>query len=265
MDPFEVIMVDRVVSDEVLVIQDTEMAVPINDPLPLGSQIDRQGTQVEVVVAKSDLRSDPANDLFFIDLDLLITRKMRITRPESPLLLLEFIFNKTFTGLAVTGSRPSQIPTAILNRLRSHIFNIQADDTIRLNTGARTFDGILAVTLTTKIVFEDQILLPVPTPPTQPTLPTQVPPRVMAALVTAAGKIRSQIGSQHTKQRLLQELARARDLLQAGQVLETLAVLSDIIDEMQAIFNVSSGRRTQVNLVLSDLVGARKQVAGLLL
>lgn len=264
MSLFDRFKADVVACDEILVVQDVETAVPIAVSLPPGSSINAQRSTVEVAVTECDLRIDPSNDRFTIDLSLLIVKEIVICPPTGPCLNLEFSFIKTFSGLAVTGCRPSQIPADLLRRLHCQIFDIQATDALRLNPAANTFDETLTVTTTVKIVVEQQLPIISPVPPVPPVPPTPVPPEVIAALEIVAAKIRAQIGDQATKARLLGEVDRAIALLEAGMVLEALAVLSDIVDELQLIFNVSPCRRIPVNLVLSDLERARKEVVGLL-
>lgn len=258
MSLFDRFKADVVACDEILVVQDVETAVPIAVPLPPGSSIDVQKSRVEVAVAECDLLADKIHDRFTIDLSLLIAKEIVICPPAGPCLNLEFSFIKTFRGLAVTGCRPSQIPADLLRRLHCQIFDVQATDALRLNTAANTFDETLTVTTTVKIVVEEQIPIPSPAPP------IPVPPEVIAALELVAGKIRAVIGDQATKTRLLAEIDQAISLLESSKVLEALAVLSDIADELQLIFNLSPARRIPVNLALSDLERARKEMIGLL-
>lgn len=278
MSLFDRFKADRVACDEVLVLQDIETSVPIQLPLPEGSCIDPQGTQVEVVVSGCDLRTDVAGDQFFMDLDLFIAKDILINRPGQPPLPLEFSFIKRFPDQVITGCRPSEISPDILRRLRCQIFDMQAQDTLSLNPAAGTFDEILIVTVTVKIVFEDQIPIPTAAPPTvaptaAPTAspiiipiiaPTVAPPQislaVSAELEIVAGKIREQIGDQALKQRLLSDIAQAQCLLQIGRVVEALAILSAIVDELQFRLNSSPAQRCGINLVLSDLIIARQQL-----
>lgn len=290
MSLFDRFKADRVACDELLVLQDIEMAVPIQLPLPEGSCIDPQGTRVEVVISECDLKVDVTGDRFFMDLDLFIIKDILINRPGLPPLPLEFSFIKRFPDQVVTGCRPSEIPPDILRRLRCQIFDLQAQDTLSLNPTAGTFDEILIITVTVKIVFEDQIPIPTAPPPTvAPTVPpTTTAPIVSPTLVPifcptvaptvapvvalgiseeleiVAGKIRAQIANQCLKRRLLADIARAQCLIQIGRLVEALAILSAIVDELQFLLNSSPARRCGVNLVLGDLIIARQQLTTLM-
>lgn len=285
MSLFDRFKADRVACDEIVVVRDIETAVPIQVPTPPGSFINPEGTSVEVVVSECDLRTDLVGDQFFMDLEVFVVKNIRVERPGLFPLPLEFSFLKRFSDLVVTGCRPSQITTDILRRLRCQIFDIDALDTLSLNAAAGTFDETLTLTVTIKIVFEDQIPIPTVTPTIAPTVsptvlptfapivcptvaPITVPPTVVLGvseeLEIVAGKIRAQIANQCLKRRLLRDIARAQCLIQIGRLVEALAILSAIVDELQFLLNCSPVRRCGVNLVLADMLIARQQLTALM-
>jgi hypothetical protein len=77
-------------------------------------------------------------------------------------------------------------------------------------------------------------------------------------------KIRARIGNQFLKNELLQEVAKAESLLEAGQVLGAMAIITAIADDLQHALNASPSIKVPVNLVLGDLILAEKQLIGLL-
>lgn len=252
----ELIKVDRVVCDEVLTVQEVEQAVPVPLPLPPGSAIDPNGTRIVVTVTECDLAMEAGANRFTIDLTLFFKKRILISRPGAPALPLEFSFARKFPGLPVKGCCPGRLPPDVLRRLRCQVFDLQAEETLWLDIVGNTFSETLTVTVAVKLVFEDQI--PLPAPPAPP------PPVVDGELEIVAGKIRARIGDPVLKARLLAELARAQELLAQGRILDALAVLSGIADELFLAKNLTPARSVAIDLVLSDLQRARKEILGFL-
>jgi hypothetical protein len=250
-----------VVCEEVFTLHDIEPGVPIQTPVLPESRIDPENTRVKVTVIDCTLRRDQHNN-FSVDLILMINKEITIKQPLGPDIQLEYGFKRRFTNLPITNCCPKPLPAKALKRLRCQIFDLEAEDQITLNTETNSFDEILTVTVVVKVVFEDQI--PIPVTPT-PIPPPPVPPEVLAALEIAAGKIRAQIGNPLFKNALLAEIARIQEFLLEGRVLEALALLTAVKEQVQHSINISPGIRIPFNLVLGDLIAAEKEIIALLL
>ncbi len=254
-----IIKADRVVCEEVFTLQDIEPGVLIQTPILPGSRIDPENTRVTVTVIECALHGKQNN--FFVDLILMINKEITIKQPQGPDIQLEYSFQRKFDNLKITNCCPNLLPTNVLKRLRCQIFDLEAEDQITLNIDTNSFDEILTVTVVVKVVFEDQI--PIPVTPT-PIPPPPVPPEVLAALEIAAGKIRAQIGNPLFKNSLLIEIDRIRELLLEGRILEALALLTAVKEQVQHSINISPGIRIPFNLVLGDLIAAEKAIIALL-
>lgn len=262
---FDRFKADRVACDEIVILRDFERGVPIQPELPPGSTIDPDRTVVEAAITECKLRTDLANDRFFFTADAFISKDIAVDRPGLPSVTLEYGFNITFPEAMVAGCRPSQIQPDILRRLRCQIYDIKAQEYLTLDPAAGTFDETLILTVTVKIVFEDQILIPTPTPTVSPTVaPTVTPPICVVvstlALEIVAGKIRAQIGPSALRDQLLHSVALAIKLLKMGLVQETLVVLSALTDNLQFVFNSAPFRRQALSLILGDIAVARIEI-----
>ena len=239
-----IIKADRVVCEEVFTLQDIEPGVLIQTPILPGSRIDPENARVTVTVIECALHGKQNN--FFVDLILMINKEITIKQPQGPDIQLEYSFQRKFDNLKITNCCPNLL---------------EAEDQITLNIDTNSFDEILTVTVVVKVVFEDQI--PIPVTPT-PIPPPPVPPEVLAALEIAAGKIRAQIGNPLFKNSLLIEIDRIRELLLEGRILEALALLTAVKEQVQHSINISPGIRIPFNLVLGDLIAAEKAIIALL-
>jgi len=262
---FDRFKADRVACDETVILRDVERGVPIQPELPPGSTIDPDRTVVEAAITECKLRTDLANDRFFFTADAFISKDIAVDRPGLPSVTLEYGFNITFPEVMVTGCRPSQITPDILRRLRCQIFDITAQEFLTLDPAAGTFDETLILTVTVKIVFEDQILIPTPTPTVSPTVaPTPTPPICVvvstAALEIIAGKIRAQIGPSKRRDQLLHSVTLALKLVKGGLVQEALVVLSALTDDLQFVFNSAPFRRQALSLIMGDIAAARMEI-----
>ncbi len=285
---FNIIKADRVVCDEVLTVCDIEKGIPIRTTLTPRSRFDLERSEVRVFVSNCRLKIDQENERFSIDLELLISKDLIIIQDNGPDIPIKLSFGKCFPGQEVTQCRPCDLPPELLRRLRCQIYDVIAEETLELNLETNTFDETLCVTVTVKIVFEDQIRLPEPGPPEPPgpcppcpsppvhwkpcpfppqplpPMPLVIPVKVINAVELAAGKIRSQIGNPIFKEELLMEIDRIKDLLLAGRILEALAIITAIKEEVQLKINIFPAKRISLNLVFGDLVAAEKQIINLI-
>lgn len=262
---FDRFKADRVACDEIITLRDIERGVPVQPELPPGSSINPGQTVVEVTITECKLRPDLENDRFHFTVDAFISKDIAVARPGLPSIMLEYGYNTTFQEAIVTGCQPSQIEPDILRRLRCQIFDMTAQEFLTLDPIAGTFDETLLLTVTVKIVFEDQILIPEPAPTVSPTVaPTQAPPICVVvstmALEIIAGKIRAQIGPSVLRDKLLRSVALAINLIQRGLIKEALVVLSALTDDLQFVFNSAPFRRKVLSLILGDIAAARSEI-----
>ena len=260
MNQFNLIKADRVVCDQKIVVCDVETDILIREPLHPGSRFDLRRSRVDVVVSRCDLEIDQGKDRFRINVGLLIEKNLFIVADQGQEIKVTLSFEKCFPNQVVTECRPSAVPPGIRRRLRCQIFDVTAEERLKLNPAANTFDETLCVTIIAKIVFEDQIPLPEVVPP----IPPVIPPEVIVALELAAGKIRSQIGNPVLKAELLAELEKVRALLEEGEILAAFAVLTGVKQQIQQRINLQPANIIALNLVLGDLIAAEKAILSLL-